>query len=122
MRLAEEGGARKVVPLPISIAAHSPLMASVAETFAMEIDRTTVTAPMKPVIGNVSAKPMTTSAEIKSDLRAQLTAPVRWTESVRYMLDQGVDSFYEVGPGSVLLGLVKRINRNANRIQFDLNP
>jgi len=122
MRLAREGGARKVVPLPISIAAHSSLMASAAEQFTEAIDATNIAAPTKPVIGNVSARPMTTPAEIKDDLRAQLTSAVRWTESVGYLLDQGVESFYEVGPGSVLLGLVKRIDRNTRRFQFDLNP
>ncbi len=122
MRLAKEGGARKVVPLPISIAAHSSLMASAAEQFAVAIDATNIAEPTKPVIGNVSARPMMTPVEIKSDLRAQLTSVVRWTESIGYLLTQGVESFYEVGPGSVLLGLVKRIDRNTRRFEFDLNP
>jgi [acyl-carrier-protein] S-malonyltransferase len=121
MMLAKAGGARKVMPLPISIAAHSPLMASSAAEFARAVDDTPITKPRIPVIGNVSAKPLTTPAEIRSELKAQLTAPVLWTSSINYLLDQGVESFLEVGPGEVLLGLVKRINRKVKRIKFELS-
>lgn len=120
MKLAQAGGARKVVPLPISIAAHSPLMSSAAAEFALAVDATRISEPQIPVIGNVSAKPLTTPAEIRSELKAQLTSPVLWTSSINYLLDQGVDTFLEVGPGDVLLSLVKRINRKAKRIKFEL--
>jgi [acyl-carrier-protein] S-malonyltransferase len=121
MKLAKAGGARKVVPLPISIAAHSPLMSSSAAEFARAVDDTLITEPRIPVIGNVSAIPLTTPAEIRSELKAQLTAPVLWTSSINYLLDQGVETFLEVGPGEVLLGLVKRINRKVKRIKFELS-
>jgi len=120
LKLAKDGGARKVIPLPITIAAHSPLMASSAAEFARAVDDTLINKPRIPVIGNVSAKPLTTPAEIRSELKAQLTAPVLWTSSINYLLDQGVETFLEVGPGEVLLGLVKRINRKVKRIKFQL--
>ncbi len=120
LKLAKDGGARRVIPLPITIAAHSPLMASSAAEFARAVDDTLINKPRIPVIGNVSAKPLTTPAEIRSELKAQLTAPVLWTSSINYLLDQGVETFLEVGPGEVLLGLVKRINRKVKRIKFQL--
>ncbi|HUS94351.1 MAG TPA: ACP S-malonyltransferase [Patescibacteria group bacterium] len=121
MKLAMDGGARRAVPLPITIAAHSPLMSSSAKEFALAVDDTLIHEPRIRVIGNVSAKPLTTPSEIRSELKAQLTAPVLWKSSINYLLDQGVDTFLEVGPGEILLGLVKRINRNVNRIKFELS-
>ncbi len=118
MSLLPDAGARKVVRLPISIAAHSPLMAPVAVEFAAAVDATAFLPPALPVVANVTAQPMTTVDEIRAELKAQLTSPVAWTESVRTMTAQGVDTFQEVGPGDVLLGLVKRIDRSAARIKF----
>lgn len=120
MALAQEAGARKVVQLPITIAAHSPLMASVAAEFAQAVDETPVQPPQMPVIGNVTAQPLTTPEAIRTEMKAQLTSPVAWTDSVNYMARQGVDTFVEVGAGDVLLGLVKRINRQAQRIKYKL--
>jgi [acyl-carrier-protein] S-malonyltransferase len=119
IRLAQEAGARKVIQLPISIAAHSELMASAAEEFARTVDETPIAAPRMPVIGNVSARPLTTPEEIRAELKAQLTSPVRWTDSMNYLVEQGVDTVFEVGPGDVLLGLMKRINRSVNRNKFE---
>ena len=116
----QEAGARKVVVLPITIAAHSPLMASASAAFAEAIAATPMQAPHIPVIGNVSARPLSSVAEIRAELEAQLTAPVRWTESMNYLVEQGVDEVVEVGPGDVLLKLMKRIDRNTKRLPFDL--
>ena len=116
----QEAGARKVVVLPITIAAHSPLMASASAAFAEAIAATPMQAPHIPVIGNVSARPLSTVAEIRAELEAQLTAPVRWTESMNYLVEQGVDEVVEVGPGDVLLKLMKRIDRNTKRLSFEL--
>lgn len=116
----EQHKARKVVLLPISIAAHSQLMGSASSTFAQAVDETPMTPPTIPIVGNVQAQPLTTVAEIRAELKAQLTAPVRWTESVQYLLAQGVEQFVETGPGDVLLSLVKRVNRKAKRIKFKL--
>lgn len=112
-------GARKVVRLPITIAAHTPLMASVAEEFAAAVDATPMAAARVPVIANVTARPIHSPDEIRAELKAQLTSPVAWTDSVRYLGRQGVDRYVEVGPGDVLLGLVKRIDRTAQRVKFD---
>lgn len=121
MALAQEAGARKVVQLPITIAAHSPLMASVAAEFAQAVAAADIQSPQIPIIGNVSARPLTTAEAIRDEVTAQLTAPVAWTASIEYMLAQGVDTFVEVGAGEVLLGLTKRINRQAKRVKFTIN-
>lgn len=120
MTLAKEAGARKVVKLPITIAAHSALMASAAAEFAEVVNNTPITTPQIPVIGNVNARLLTTPDEIRTELTAQLTAAVAWTASINYLLGEGADTFVEVGPGDVLLGLVKRINRKSKRIKFKL--
>lgn len=120
MTLLGEAGARKVVRLPISIAAHSPLMHSVAEAFAAAVETTPLEPARIPVVANVSARPVSSPAEIRSELKAQLTSPVAWTDSIRYLSGQGVTSYLEVGPGDVLLGLVKRIDRSAERTKFKL--
>ncbi|MDX1613788.1 MAG: ACP S-malonyltransferase [Candidatus Promineifilaceae bacterium] len=120
VRMAQAVGARKVVRLPITIAAHSPLMATAAAEFGAAVAATPLVAPQIPVIGNVSARPLDTPELIRSELRDQLTAPVRWTESMTYLRDQGIERFVEVGPGEVLLGLMKRIDRRAERVKWTL--
>jgi len=120
MTLLGARGARKVVRLPITIAAHSPLMNSIAGEFAAAVDATRFAPARIPVIANVTARPIATPEEIRAELKAQLTSPVGWTETIRYLGSQGVDSYLEVGPGDVLLGLVKRIDRAAVRVKFDL--
>jgi [acyl-carrier-protein] S-malonyltransferase len=116
--LAQEAGARKVVPLAVSIAAHSYLMAHAQEGFNQAVDAAALDNPAIPIVGNVSAAPMVLASEIEADLKAQLTSPVRWTESVAFMLSQGVDTFVEIGTGDVLSGLIKRIDRSARRFQL----
>lgn len=118
MALAEAAKARKVVKLPITIAAHSKLMASAADAFAQAVDATPIQAPGVPVIGNVSAKPLTTPDQIREELKSQLTSGVAWTDSMNYLLAQGVDSFVEVGPGDTLLSFMKRIDRKASRVKL----
>lgn len=106
--LARNAGA-KVMPLAVSIAAHSALMADAAEAFAERVAATPFSAPTFPVIANLSAAPLSTPEEIRAELVAQLTGAVRWTASVLKMAELGVTRFVEIGPGSVLTGLVKRI-------------
>ncbi|MCB0010454.1 MAG: ACP S-malonyltransferase [Anaerolineales bacterium] len=113
--LAEAANARKVVRLKISIAAHSQLMHSAAEEFFAAVADTPIHAPQVPVIANASAQPLRSEEAVRAELRAQLTAAVRWTESMTYLLSQDVDNFVEVGPGEVLAGLMKRIDRKASR-------
>jgi [acyl-carrier-protein] S-malonyltransferase len=114
--LAQSAGARKAVILPITIAAHSPLMASVADEFATAVDATPISPPQIPVIGNVTAAPLPTPEAIRAELKAQLTASVLWTASMRFLVSQGVQTVVEVGPGDVLLGLMKRIDRQVGRV------
>lgn len=108
-------GARKVVPLPITIAAHSPLMGSAAAAFATAVAETDFSAPQIPVIANTTATPLTTAEEIRFELENQLTGPVRWAESMAYLIDAGVTGIVEVGPGDVLQKLMKRIDRQIDR-------
>ncbi len=116
--LAKKAGARKVVPLAVSIAAHSPLMEHAQAEFFKAVEAAPLQDPHTPIIGNVSAQPLKRVRDIEDDLKAQLTSRVRWTESIQYMLAQGVDTFIEIGTGSVLSNLVKRINRKTRRIQL----
>jgi [acyl-carrier-protein] S-malonyltransferase len=108
MEIAKEVHGRARL-LAVSIAAHSALMASIADEFAVHVAATPFDSPSVPVIGNLSAGPLTSRDEIQEELVRQLTGPVRWTKSVITMVEGGVDRFVEIGPGSVLTGLVKRI-------------
>jgi [acyl-carrier-protein] S-malonyltransferase len=108
--LLRRQGARRIVPLAVSIAAHSPLMAGVVEEYRAAVDATPLNAPDLPVIGNISARPLHDAAQIRDELAGQLTWPVRWTASVQWMAAQGVSRFVEVGPKDVLAKLVSRID------------
>lgn len=108
-------GARRVMPLAVSIAAHSPLMQPAAEELRAAIATTPLAPPLVPVIGNTTAQPLTTVEAIQQELTAQLTGSVRWTASMQFALNAGVTTFVEVGPGDVLAGLIKRIDRSAAR-------
>ncbi len=110
--LAKQAGARKVVPLSVSGAFHSPLMAEAAEEFAEDLADAEFRDAEKPVILNVSASPERSGAHLPEALKRQLVSPVLWEQSVRRMLQDGVDVFYEVGAGKVLLGLIRRIERS----------
>ena len=105
----KEAGAKRALPLPVSGAFHSPLMEPARLELAEAIDKTPFRAPVCPVYQNVTALPSTDPDVIKDNLLRQLTAPVRWTQTIRNMVADGADSFLEIGPGSVLQGLVKRI-------------
>ena len=102
-------GAKRALPLPVSGAFHSPLMEPAREELARAINATEIKAPVCSIYQNVSAAPETDPEKIKQNLLLQLTSPVRWTQSVQAMLRDGATSFTEIGPGSVLQGLVKRI-------------
>jgi len=108
-------GARRVKPLAVSIAAHSPLMQPAAEALQAAIAATPLAPPLVPVIGNTTAQPLTTVEAIQAELTAQLTGSVRWTASMQFALQAGITTFVEVGPGDVLVGLIKRIDRSATR-------
>lgn len=118
-QLLQEGGARKVVRLAVSIAAHSPFMRSAQDRLQQALESADIADPEIPVIGNVSATPLVTAVDVRADLEAQLTANVRWTESMQYILHHGVDTFVELGSGEVLTGLLRRIDRSAERYNLD---
>jgi len=107
-------GAKKVIPLPVSAPFHSVLMKPAEDKLARELARTEITSLKVPVISNVSAKPVRSAVEYKELLIKQLTSPVLWVDSVQEMLNSGIDTFVEVGPGKVLAGLIKKINRQVN--------
>jgi [acyl-carrier-protein] S-malonyltransferase len=106
-------GARRALVLPVGGAFHSPLMEPAREELAAAIENTMFSKPNCPIYQNVTASAVMDEFAIKSNLIAQLTAPVRWTQSVQQMIADGATLFTEVGPGNVLQGLVKKINREA---------
>ena len=108
----KEAGAKRALPLPVGGAFHSPLMEPARTKLATAIENTEIKNPICPVYQNVAAIGITDAATIKANLIEQLTAPVRWTQSVQQMLEDGANSFVEVGPGKVLQGLVKKIDRS----------
>lgn len=106
-------GAKRVLPLPVGGAFHSPLMEPAREELEKAIKNTQFNTPVCPVYQNVNAEPATEVRLIKENLIAQLTAPVRWTQSMQRMLADGAQEFVECGPGKVLQGLVKKIDKDA---------
>lgn len=108
----KEKGARRALILPVGGAFHSPLMEPAREELAASLKSTQFKAPKCPIYQNVSAKAVTNPDQIKQNLVEQLTAPVRWTQSVQQMIEDGAKQFIEVGPGRVLQGLVRKINRD----------
>lgn len=118
--LAEAAGAKRILPLAVSVAAHSPLMAESATQFAETIlAETPLRDPQHPIIGNANADFLQTADEIRHELTIQITSTVRWTETIRKMQHHGVTTFLEIGSKRVLSGLVKRIDRKANAITIE---
>jgi [acyl-carrier-protein] S-malonyltransferase len=109
----KEEGARRALVLPVGGAFHSPMMEPAREELAAAIENTTFSKPNCPIYQNVTASATTDENEIKANLISQLTAPVRWTQSVQQMIADGATHFTEVGPGKVLQGLVKKIDKEA---------
>lgn len=107
-----EAGAKRAMKLKVGGAFHSPLMQPAQDELAAAIEKTEFTTPVCPVYQNVDAKPHTDPAEIKANLIAQLTAPVRWTQTVQAMVADGLTEVVELGPGAVLQGLVRKIDAN----------
>lgn len=103
-------GARRVIPLAVSIAAHSELMVPAQERLNQAIEATQVQPPRIPIFGNVTARPLSSVADIRAELSAQLTSQVRWTQSIQAMLSRGAARFVELGPKDVLSKLTRRID------------
>ncbi|MEO8082746.1 MAG: ACP S-malonyltransferase [Ardenticatenales bacterium] len=117
----KDAGAKRIVPIRITVAAHSHLMQDAAQRFNAFVDRVEVADAAVPVMANASAAPLTAADDLRREMRDQLTHPVRWTASVESMLRAGVTSFYEIGPGSVLGGLVKRVARGFPDLQVTVH-
>lgn len=116
---AKAEGAKRALPLAVGGAFHSPLMEPARVELGKAIEETTIVTPVCPIYQNVSALAVTDPQTIKKNLLAQLTSPVRWTQSVRNMLADGADYFMEIGPGTVLQGLVKRISAGTEGITIE---
>jgi [acyl-carrier-protein] S-malonyltransferase len=114
----KEAGAKRALPLPVGGAFHSPLMEPARVELEKAIQETLFSNPSCPVYQNVNAKPSTNVEEIKANLISQLTAPVRWTQSVQNMVKDGATQFIECGPGKVLQGLVKKINASSETVSI----
>jgi [acyl-carrier-protein] S-malonyltransferase len=113
---AAEAGARRVIPLSVSGPFHSSLMKPAAERLAQTLSEVEIRDAAVPVVSNVTARPVTKESEIRRLLVEQVASPVRWEDSVRFMLEQGVDIFVEIGSGTVLSGLVKKVDRKVKTI------
>ena len=114
----KDAGAKRALILPVGGAFHSPLMEPARAALEQAINETTLAQPICPIYQNVTAQAVTNPVQIKANLIAQLTAPVRWTQSVLNMIDDGATDFIEVGPGNVLQGLVKKTNADVNVSSF----
>jgi [acyl-carrier-protein] S-malonyltransferase len=116
---AEAAGATKVVRLAVAGAFHTPLMQPAVERLTAALNAMPIQAPRIPVVSNVDAQPHHNPEEIRDLLLRQVVSPVRWEDSVRRLMADGYDEFYEVGPGRVLRGLLKRIDRKVNAKGID---
>jgi [acyl-carrier-protein] S-malonyltransferase len=116
--LAKERGAKRVRPLNVSAAFHSPLMSNAAWGMERALHDATIADLLVPLVANVSAMPMTDADGVRRELVAQVVSPVRWVASVQYMLDYGITTFVEIGPGNVLTGLIKRIAPEATLVNL----
>lgn len=119
VELAPSVGAKKAVKLAVSVAAHSPLMASASAEFRQAVEKTRITTPQIPIYGNVNAAPLATVDAIREELSQQLTQSVRWTESMQAVISAGAQTFIEIGSKDVLTSLLKRIDRNTERIALN---
>ncbi|HEX2990709.1 MAG TPA: ACP S-malonyltransferase, partial [Anaerolineales bacterium] len=122
MVLAKAAGAKRALPLPVSIAAHSPLMESIQADWNAAVDACAIGTPEIPVVGNVHAKPLLSGDELRADIKAQMQSRVRWTESVKLMIGNGIQTYVEAGSGEVLLGLIKRIDPATERYPLGSPP
>jgi [acyl-carrier-protein] S-malonyltransferase len=120
--LAKSHGANRAVPLQVSGAFHSRLMQPAADGLAEVVARLSFRSPEVPIIGNTAAEPLTTGEQVKAELLKQLCNCIQWQRSVEYMIGSGVATFIEIGPGKVLTGLIKRINKEVDLINIGDMP
>jgi [acyl-carrier-protein] S-malonyltransferase len=118
MELARARGAKRVVPLTVSGAFHSPVMAPAAAGLTQAVAAAPLRDATVPLIANITALPLTAAADLRGELARQIESPVQWTRSVEYMAAHGVDTFVEIGAGQVLAGLIKRIAKGATTLSI----
>jgi len=116
--IAKEKGASRTIPLQVSGAFHTPLMQPAVDGMAKIIPTVTFRDPSIPIIANTTAEPLTVGEEIKEELLRQLCSSVQWQRTIEHMLDKGVSRFIEIGPGKVLTGLIRRINRDVETVNI----
>ncbi len=118
MESAKARGAKRVIPLPVSAAFHSPVMQPAADGLARAIDATDVHDATIPIIGNIDATPLTEPTAIRTELAHQIASSVQWIRSIEYLADAGTNVFFEIGPGQALTGMVKRIAKGVTTINI----
>ena len=118
VELAGQKGAARVIQLPVSAAFHTPLMQPVVEAMMKILAKPSLADPSIPVIANTTAQPLTTAQAVREELVHQLCNCVQWQHSVEYIVNEGVKTFIEIGPGKVLTGLIKRINREVQTLNI----
>ena len=110
---AKAAGAKRAIPLAVSIAAHSKLMAAIQEEWNAAVDAARITDPKIEIVGNVTAGFLRSATEIRTDIKSQMQSRVRWTETIHLLTGKGVTTFVEAGAGNVLIGLIRRISPEA---------
>lgn len=115
----KEAGAKRVIPLEVSGPFHSSLMQPAADALAVELDRAVFHTATVPVVANVHAKPVTSGEELRKLLVQQVVSPVLWEDTIRYLIGEGVDTFVEIGSGTVLAGLIKKIDKSVRVISVN---
>jgi [acyl-carrier-protein] S-malonyltransferase len=118
MDLAKSRGAYRVMPLKVSGAFHTPLMQPAVDGMSQILDDLPFNQPQVPIIANTTAQPMTSAEEVKAELLRQLCNGIQWQRSIEYMINNGVSTFIEIGPGKVLSGLTKRIDKNVKPLNM----
>ncbi|GCE13997.1 ACP S-malonyltransferase [Tengunoibacter tsumagoiensis] len=118
LQIAKERGAKKVIPLAVSGAFHSPVMAPAVAQMAHSLSVTAIQNPQIPLIGNITATPLTSVEELREELAQQVASSVQWTRTIEYLVSQGVTTFFEIGPGKALAGMNKRIAKGATTINI----
>lgn len=118
-RICSERGAKKVIPLAVSAAFHSPLMDEAAARLAEKLDKVEFSDAKIPIVSNVTAEPVSDGDRIRSLMKRQISSRVLWEKSMRHMLSEGIDTFVEVGPGNALAGMLKRIERKTPVFNFN---
>jgi [acyl-carrier-protein] S-malonyltransferase len=111
--LAKERGARRAIMLPVSAAFHTSLMRPVADALTPFLDAAHLTDPVVPIMANVDGQPLATAADLRAELINHIFSPVQWVRAVETMRDAGITDYHEIGPGAILSGLIKRIQKDA---------